>query len=91
MTTTLGMPGSVVEQLFPSILNINEFFITPRWDKIAIPSQVGQASIASQIASAFNEEFDTDKFVQVYNNLTYLRNNTYAVPFDYNNIMFCIS
>lgn len=91
MTTTLGMPGSVVEQLFPSILNINEFFITPRWDKIAIPSQVGQASIASQIASAFNEEFDTDKFVKVYNNLTYLRNNTYAVPFDYNNIMLHIT
>ncbi len=91
LTTTLAMPGSVVEELFPSILNINEFFITPRWDKIAIPSQVGQASIASQIASAFSEEFDADKFVQVYNNTTYLRNNTYAVPFDYNNILLHIT
>lgn len=91
MTNTLGMPGTTVEELFPSILNINEFFITPRWDKIAIPSQVGQSSIASQIASAFNEQFDTDKFVKVYNNTTFLRNNTYAVPFDYNNIMLHIT
>lgn len=91
LTETLLIPGSVAEELFPSILNINEFFITPRWDKIAIPSQVGQSSIASQITSAFSEEFDTNKFVQVYNNTTYLRNNTYAVPFDYNNILLHIT
>jgi len=91
MTTTLEMSSSLVEELFPSILNINEFFITPRWDKIAIPSQVGQASIASQIASTFNETFDIDKFVKVYNNINYLRNNTYSVPFDYNNLLLHIT
>lgn len=91
MTETLGMPGALVEELFPSILNINEFFITPRWDKVAIPSQVGQSSIASQVALAFNEVFDTDKFVKIYNNTTYLRANTYAVPFDYNNVMLHIT
>lgn len=91
MTTTLGMNSSVVEELFPSILNINEFFITPRWDKIAIPSQVAQASISSQIASTFNETFDINKFIKIYNNITYLRNNTYSVPFDYNNILLHIT
>lgn len=91
LTVTLGMPAALVEELFPSILNINEFFITPRWDKIAIPSQVGQASIASQVVSAFNETFDADKFVKVYNNTNYLRNNTYAVPFDYNNILLHVT
>lgn len=91
MTTTLGMTDSTVEELFTSILNVNEFFIIPRWDKIAIPSQVGQAGISSQISYAFNEPFDIDKFIKVYNNTTYLRNNTYAVPFDYNNILLHIT
>ena len=91
LTENLSMPGSVVEEIFPSILNINEFFITPRWDKIAIPSQVGQASIASQISSAFNEDFDANKFVKIYNNTNYLRNNTYSVPFDYNNILLHVT
>lgn len=91
LTTTLSIPSSEVERLFPSILNINEFFITPRWDKIAIPSQVGQASIASQISSAFNERFDINKFIKIYNDTTYLRNNTYSVPFDYNNILLHVT
>ena len=91
LTTTLGMSGSLVEELFPSILNINEFFITPRWDKLAIPSQVGQAAINSQISLAFEETFDVNKFIKVYNNVTYLRNNTYSVPFDYNNILLQIT
>lgn len=91
LTTTLAMPGALVEELFPSILNINEFFITPRWEKIAIPSQVGQSSISSQVVSAFNETFDTNKFVKVYNNNNYLRDNTYSVPFDYNNVLLHIT
>lgn len=91
LTTILGGTGVSVEKLFPSILNINEFFIIPRWDKIAIPSQVGQAGIASQIASTFNETFDTNKFIKIYNDINYLRNNTYSVPFDYNNILLHIT
>lgn len=87
LTVTLGLDGELVESLFPTILNINEFFITPRWDKVAIPSQVGQTGINSQIASAYAEEFDLDNFVKVYTNLTYLKQNTYTVPFDYNNIL----
>jgi hypothetical protein len=91
LINTVGMLGTVVEELFPAILNINEFFITPRWDKIGIPSQVGQASINSQIVSVFNETFDMNKFIKVYTDLTFLRNNTYAVPFDYNNITLYIT
>lgn len=91
MTIYLGMIPSLVEELFPSILNINEFFIIPRWDKIAIPSQVGQASIASQISPTFNEVFDIDKFIKTHNNINYLRNNTYSIPFDYNNILLHIT
>lgn len=91
LTNTLGLAGSLVEEIFPSILNINEFFITPRWDKISIPSQVGQSSINSQIISAYNEDFDMNKYIKIYNDVNYLRNNTYAVPFDYNNVVLYIT
>lgn len=91
LTATLGLTSTLVEEIFPSILNINEFFITPRWDKIAIPSQVGQASINSQIMSAYNEVFDLNKYIKIYTDINYLKNNTYAVPFDYNNIMLFIT
>lgn len=87
LTVTLGLDGELIESLFPTILNINEFFITPRWDKVAIPTQVGQTGINSQIASAYAEEFDLDSFVKVYTNITYLKQNTYTVPFDYNNLL----
>jgi len=80
-----------IEQLFPSILNINEFFITPRWDKIAIPSQVGQASINSQISLTYQEVFNIDKFIKIFTDTNYLMYNTYSVPFDYNNILLCIT
>jgi hypothetical protein len=91
LTNTLNLSGEFVENIFPTILNINEFFITPRWDKVAIPGQVGTVGISSQIASAYNEPFDLDKFIKIYNNTNYLRNNTYTVPFDYNNLLLQVT
>lgn len=87
----LGLTSSYIEDIFPSILKINEFFITPRWDSFAIPTQVGQNGILSQITKAFNEPFDLATYVKVYTDLDYLRNNTYNVPYDYNNILLSIS
>lgn len=87
----LGLTSSYIEDIFPSILKINEFFITPRWDSFAIPTQVGQNGILSQITKAFNEPFDLATYVKVYADLDYLRNNTYNVPYDYNNILLSIS
>lgn len=91
LTSTLNLDPAFVESVFPTILNINEFFITPRWDKVAIPSQVGQTGINSQISKTFSEVYDLDKFVKVYSNESYLRDNTYNVPFDYNNILLQIT
>jgi len=91
LVNILLLSGELIESIFPTILNINEFFITPRWDKIAIPSQVGQNSISSQISPTFSEVFDLDKFIKVFSNLTFIRNNTYNVPFSYNNILLQIT
>lgn len=91
LTNTLGFNGNLIEQLFPTILNINEFFITPRWERIAIPSQIGQVGINSQLSLTYNEEFDLNKFIKIYTNTNYLKNNTYSVPFDYNNILLYIT
>lgn len=91
LTNVLGLNPTFVESIFPTILNINEFFITPRWERMAIPSQIGQNGINSQIALAFSEEFDLNKFIKIYPNASYLRENTYAVPFDYNNLLLQVT
>lgn len=91
LVNVLGMNATFVESIFPTILNINEFFITPRWEKMAIPSQIGQNGINSQIAKAFSAEFDLTKFIKIYPNASYLRENTYGVPFDYNNLLLQVT
>ncbi len=76
-----------LESLFPSILNINEFFIVPRWDKTAISSQVGLSGIASQISSTYSEPYDITKHITIYTGDDFFKANTYNVPVDYNNIL----
>lgn len=88
---SLGLTGTEVEALFPSILEINEFFITPRWDKVALPSRVGAYGIHSQITKAFSEVFDLEKYIKVYPNVQYLKDNSYNFPYDYNNILLTVS
>lgn len=88
---SLGLSSGYIESIFPSILEINEFFITPRWDRLAIPSRVGLNGIGSQTSNAFAEVFDLEKFIKVYQDVNYLRNNSYNVPYDYNNILLTVS
>ncbi|MDD2819497.1 MAG: hypothetical protein PHN51_11975 [Candidatus Nanopelagicales bacterium] len=87
----LGLTSAYIETIFPTILKINEFFVTPRWNKMAIPSHVGEHGIRTQVAKAFSEEFDLQKYVKVYTDLEYLKANSYNVPFDYNNILLTVS
>lgn len=90
LKNTFNLSDTQIQSYFPSILQINEFFITPKWLNIAIPSHVGQAAINSQISLAYTEEFNLDKFIKIYNT-DFLRTNTYSVPFDYNNILLLIT
>jgi hypothetical protein len=87
----LGLTPIQIESLFPSILQINEFFIVPRWESVAIPSRIGQNGIRSQVSKAHSDVFDGGKYIKVYTDLNYLRDNTYNVPSDYNNILLRIS
>lgn len=87
----LGLTSEYIEDIFPSILKINEFFITPRWDRFAIPTQIGQNGILTQITKAYGDTFDLTTYVKVYPDVDYLRNNSYNVPYDYNNIMLTVS
>lgn len=91
LTEEMGLAGSFVEDIFPTILRINEFFIVPRWDRLAIPSQVGQIGINSQVSLTYNEPYDTRKFIKIYDQDTYIKNNTYDVPFTYNNILLQVT
>jgi hypothetical protein len=87
----LGMTSEYIETIFPSILKINEFFVTPRWNRFAIPTQIGQNGIMSQITKSFSEPFDLTTFVKVYTDNTYLRNNSYNVPYDYKNMLLVVT
>lgn len=88
---SLGLTSQEVEDLFPSILQVNEFFITPRWMSIAVPSQVGQGAILSQISLAYDKVFDLNKYVKVFDDLQFLEDQSYNVPYDYNNILLVVS
>lgn len=87
----LGMNDSYIQTVFPSILKINEFFFTPRWDRYSIPTQIGENGILSQISKAFTEVFDLTKFVKVYPDEAFLRANSYNLPYDYRNILLTVS
>lgn len=91
LTEEMGLAGSFVETVFPTILRINEFFIVPRWERLAIPSQVGQIGINSQISLTYTEPYDSRNFIKVYDQDTYIKNNTYNVPFTYNNILLQVT
>lgn len=87
----LGLTSGYVETIFPTILQINEFFITPRWTSYSLPSRIGFNGILSQVSKAFSQVFDLNKYIRVYPDLTYLQNNSYSVPYDYNNVLLTIS
>ena len=87
LTEELGLSGSFVEEVFPTILRINEFFLVPRWERLAIPSQVGQIGVNSQISKTYSEVYDTRKFIKIYDQDVYIKNNTYDVPVTYNNLL----
>lgn len=91
LLNTVALDAATIESIFPSILQINEFFITPRWKSVAIPSYVGVSAINSQIALAFSQPFDLGKFIGVYPDLNFLQANSYSVPFEYNNILLMAS
>lgn len=91
LTEELNLEGSFVEEIFPSILKINEFFIVPRWDKLSIQTQVGQVGIGSQITLTYEEPFDTDKYIKIYDSVVYLKNNTYNLPVPYNNMLLNVT
>ena len=86
LTEDLGMIGEAIQALFPTLLNVNEFFVIPRWDNLSITGSTGISSIGSQVVKAYTEVFDINKFIKVYNDDSFLRKNTYVVPFDYNNL-----
>lgn len=79
-----------IESLFPSLLEINEFFFIPRYDKVAIPSHVGQNAIYSQLALAYNEPFDLDRYLTIYP-VPHLRAATYNLPTEYNNTLVSVT
>lgn len=84
----LGLDDEFIEEHFPSIFRVNEFFFVPEWEDYALPSRVGQGSINSQVIKAYTSPFRMNWYVKAYQDSdTYIKNNTYNVPLAYNNIL----
>lgn len=84
----LGLSDEFIEEHFPSIFRVNEFFMVPEWNDYALPFRVGQGSINSQVNLAFTSPFRIPWYVKAYEDSdTYLKKNTYNVPLPYNNIL----
>lgn len=88
LSKELDLTDEFIEEHFPTLFQVNEFFIVPSWNKYAIPFTTGQGSINSQINKAWGEPFYMPKYVPVYENSNdYIRGATYNVPVTYNNLM----
>ena len=84
----LGLSDEFIEEHFPSLFEVNEFFMVPEWTDYALPARVGQGSINSQINLAYTAPFKMNKFVPAYDNSDeYMKQNTYNVPLTFNNIL----
>ena len=83
-----GKSPEWIEEHFPDIFKVNEFFIVPLWDRYAIPFKVGQGSVNSQVIETFEDEFNVPLFVQTYDtDIVDLKKNTYNVPFNHSHLL----
>lgn len=87
LVTEVGMSSTLVEERFPSILEVNEFFIVPRWGDMAIEESLGKSGIRSHLTRLFPDRFDLDRLVSVITDVDFLKSNSYNVPSVYNNMM----
>lgn len=83
-----GQSPEWIEEHFPDIFKVNEFFIVPMWDRFAIPFKVGQGSVNSQVIETFPDEWNVPKFVKTYDDKELeLKQNTYNVPFNHSHLL----
>lgn len=84
----LGLSDEFIEEHFPDIFKVNEFFVIPEWEDYALPNRVGQGSINSQVNKAFTAPFRIPWFVKTYKDSdAFMKANTYNVPVAYNNLL----
>ena len=84
----LGLDDEFIEEHFPDVYKINEFFMIPMWDSYAIPAITGQGSVNSQITYSYPRTVDVLPFLTVYKaEEDHVRNHTRDVPFAFNNIL----
>lgn len=88
----LGLTDEFIEIHFPDIYKVNEFYMTPEWARLAIPSKTGQGSVNSQVTKSFDEVNNLAHFLKVYRDAPdHLRKETYDVPYAYNNILIRVT
>jgi len=82
-----GLSDSFIRQRFPGIFEINEFFVIPWYDKIAMEANDFQTRIYSQVTKTYSENITIQKYLPSYNTIDHIKNRTYNVPTEYNNIL----
>lgn len=91
LNTTLNISEADIVKYFPDLMNVNEFFIVPRWEKVAISAVSVYKAINSQIYKTYVENNDTQLFIPTITDLEYIKNNTYSLPVEYNNLLLTIT
>lgn len=84
----LGLTDQEIEDYFPSIFEVNEFWLLPEWTRFALPGKQNQGRINSHVTKSFVEPFNVRKFVKVYEGKdSWMKSNTYDVPLATNNLL----
>lgn len=85
-----GLSDSFIRQRFPGIFEINEYFVIPWYDKIAMEANDFQTRIYSQVTKTYGENITIAKYLPTYNTIEHIKNRTYNVPTEYNNLLLRI-
>lgn len=88
LSKDLGLSDEFIEEHFPTLFQVNEFWLLPDWENYAIPFTVGQGSINSHMAKAWSETYPISKYIRTFENKSkLLKDSTYYLPIRYNNTL----
>lgn len=88
LSKDLGLTDEFIEEHFPTLFEVNEFFMLPDWESYALPFKAGQGSINSHMSSTYAETYPIMSYAKVYDGFEdFVKASTTNLPIRYNNIL----
>lgn len=83
----LGFTDPQIDNFFPTLNQVNEFFFVPHWDNIAVPfNNSGENGIFSQMVPHYQKDFDLLDYFTIFDE-AFVLENSYDFPMLYRNIL----